>query len=275
MTDTGDDAFENFKAGYANLTRDEIQQDMDRRYETGDAYPNPSYWIHAHHRSLETQFVELIGNRADGKDVLEIGCGSGGIAAHHLKAARHILATDLSSAAIGIARDFFKEQTNTEFMQIGVEDIGQLGRKFDVIVSKEVIEHLIDPTVMLNLAFETLNPGGCFILSTPNKDSLHLRVNRLFGREDFVCSGDHIREFTYKEMQDLLASAGFVQEAAVGVTLLPYHYVDGVFPDTIRNAEDYNEEFNEMLQELGRLAGPEYAFGYIIRCRKPYDVLSR
>lgn len=84
-----------------------------------------------------------------------------------------------------------------------------------------------------------------------------------------MCSGDHIREFSYREMQQLLQSAGFVEEAAVGVTLLPFHYVDGVFPDVIRNAEDYDQEFNDLLQELGRRAGPEYAFGYVIRCRKP------
>lgn len=167
MPDSKDDIFGQFKAGYADLTRDEIRQDMDRRYETGDAYPNPSLWIHAHHRSLEAQFVELIGERATDKDVLEIGCGSGGVAAHHLKKARNILATDLSAAAIAVARDFFKAQTNTEFLPIGVEDIGQLNREFDVVVSKEVIEHLIDPKVCSIWPTRSFDRGAAWLSAAP------------------------------------------------------------------------------------------------------------
>ena len=269
MTDDTEDPFDTFKKGYGDLNREQIRDDMNRRYETGDAYPNPSYWIHAHHVSLEKTIVEMIGTAADGKNVLEIGCGSGGIAAHHLTKADSILAIDLAAAALAIARNFFKADTRIEFVETAAENIDRPDDSFDVVVSKEVIEHLINPLDLLRQAYRLLRPGGILVLSTPNKDSLHLRVNRLFGRPDFMCAGDHIREFTYREMQDMLVKAGFVEEQAVGVTLLPYHYVDGVFPDVIREAEDRNLPFNDMMQELGRRVGPEYAFGYVIRCRKP------
>lgn len=269
MTEESEDPFGVFKQGYSELSREQIRSDMNRRYETGNAYPNEAYWIHAHHTSLESTFVELVGNSANNADVLEIGCGSGGIAAHHLRSARSILATDLSVSALEIGREFFKEDARIIFEESPAEEIKRPDETFDVVISKEVIEHLIYPMDLLNAAYRLLRPGGILIFSTPNKDSLHLRVNRLFGREDFMCAGDHIREFTYLEMQEMLVKAGFVEENAVGVTLLPYHYVDGVFPDVIRQAEDGDIAFNHMMQLLGRKVGPEFAFGYVIRCRKP------
>ena len=266
------DPFDQFKQGYGALTKEQIKEDMDRRYDTGNAYPNPSYWIHAHHTTLEKTFVELIGATGDGKRVLEIGCGSGGIAAHHLPNAAYILATDLSNSALAIAREFFSARQNIEFVQSDAESIDCPDESFDLVVSKEVIEHLIEPMMLLKKAHRLLRPGGKLVLSTPNKDSFHLRVNRLFGRADFMCAGDHIREFTYGEMQEMLVAAGFVEEQAIGVTFLPYHYVEGVFPQTIQDAEDRDLEFNHMLQELGRRAGPEFAFGYVIKCRKPFGI---
>lgn len=270
MSEVAEDPFDTFKKGYAELSKEEIKRDMDRRYETGDAYPNPSLWIHAHHRDLEDAFVELVGDESVSRDVLEIGCGSGGVAAHRLKRPRSVYATDLSDAALDIARKFFKERPEIEFAQSDAENIDKPDGSFDVVVSKEVIEHLINPDKLISEAYRLLRPGGILVLSSPNRDSMHLRVNRRFGRADFPCAGDHIREFTHDEMLAMLAEAGFEHEASIGATLLPYHYVEGVFPEEIRNAEDYDEDFVKMLQILGRRAGPEYAFGYVIKCRKPW-----
>jgi 2-polyprenyl-3-methyl-5-hydroxy-6-metoxy-1,4-benzoquinol methylase len=265
-----EDPFQRFKSGYHKLSAEQIKRDMDRRYETGDAYPNPAIWIHAHHRDLEDAFAELVGEASVGADILEIGCGSGGVAAHRLPGARRILATDLSDAALEIARDFFRERRpEVEFVQSGAEHIDCPDDSFDIAISKEVIEHLRHPELLVQQAFRLLRPGGMFVISSPNRDSLHLRINRLFGRPDFMSAGDHIRELSYDEMMAMLAEAGFVHDQSVGATLLPYHGVKGVFPDEIRNAEDHDEEFVRMMQILGRRAGPEYAFCYVIKCHKP------
>jgi 2-polyprenyl-3-methyl-5-hydroxy-6-metoxy-1,4-benzoquinol methylase len=262
------DKYDQFKIGYQSLTKDEIRADMDSRYSTGNAYPNDGLWIKAHHEGLRDKILAFIGDEAVGRDVLEFGCGSGGIAAHHLQKANKIIATDLSNEALNIARDFFKTKNNIEFIQSDIETIFFPEKAFDLAISKEVIEHLPNPINFLKNSFNCLKDGGIFIISTPNRDSLHLRVNRFLGGKDFVCSGDHLKEYTLDEMKAMLVSVGFNILAVSGVMLLPYHHVNGVFPDEIKNAENNNQEFVDMLKKLGDMVDPEFSFGYIIKCQK-------
>jgi SAM-dependent methyltransferase len=48
--------------------------------------------------------------------------------------------------------------------------------KFDAIVFWQVLEHLIDPMTVLDLAAEHLAPGGVLIFDTPNPNAFQFRV---------------------------------------------------------------------------------------------------
>ena len=54
-------------------------------------------------------------------------------------------------------------------------------RSFDVVVSLEVIEHLIDPDALLDEAVRLLAPGGRLVLSTPRLDGLLVVGSLLVG----------------------------------------------------------------------------------------------
>ena len=51
---------------------------------------------------------------------------------------------------------------------------------FDVIIMSDVIEHLDDPFITLNLIEKNLNPNGILIFTTFNMDAL---VPRIMGRK--------------------------------------------------------------------------------------------
>lgn len=139
----------------------------------------------------------------------------------------------------------------------------------DVVIARDVLPRIAEPAAFLRQAYDSLCPGGMLVLSAANRDSLHLRTNRLFGRDDLPDADDDLCAYGYSEMQAMVRDAGFIEERAIGVTLMPYHGVEGLFPEPVRQAENDNADFNAMLQILGRRAGPDYAYGYVMKCRRP------
>jgi 2-polyprenyl-3-methyl-5-hydroxy-6-metoxy-1,4-benzoquinol methylase len=61
-------------------------------------------------------------------------------------------------------------------IQGNAETFNLQSEKFDVIVSFQVIEHLYNPSEMLNRVREHLNPGGLFIVTSPNLASIGAKV---------------------------------------------------------------------------------------------------
>lgn len=109
------------------------------------------------------------------KSVLEIGSGIGLVGAY-------IRQNDKSIEYTGIELDkeAFKKSQLLELNTINADftEMEKLEKKFDVIMLWEVIEHLQDLNLFLELAYKRLNEGGKIILSTPNYNKIHNYPNR-------------------------------------------------------------------------------------------------
>lgn len=97
---------------------------------------------------------------------------------------------------------------------------------FDAIVFNEIFEHLrMDLIFSLSELLRVLKPGGTFMMSTPNLRSLKGISNYLIRNKAYSCSGDiyteyeklrklghmgHVREYTTREVVELLQKIGFV-----------------------------------------------------------------
>jgi 2-polyprenyl-3-methyl-5-hydroxy-6-metoxy-1,4-benzoquinol methylase len=101
----------------------------------------------------------------------------------------------------------------------------------DLMLFNEVLEHLrMNPVAALQEARRVLRPGGVLMLSTPNLLSLS-GLSRLLLRGRAMAVGGsvaaeyakletlghmgHVREYTFVEVRELLAHAGFVPEVAM------------------------------------------------------------
>ncbi len=134
--------------------------------------------------------------------IIDIGCGAGGF----LKAAKdtgwnYPEGIEVAEAIAEYARRFFPVHTKP------VEDACLQENHFDVARLNNVIEHLSDPKRVVSEIFRILRPGGLFTLSTPNIDSVSVRM---CGKEwQYFGGDDHIYLFSPETLSRMLAETGF------------------------------------------------------------------
>lgn len=109
----------------------------------------------------------------DGRRVLEIACGRGGLACRLASDAhrpRHLLAADFSTTAVAKGR-LHAQQRGVPGLQWSVSDLHAfpLGdRTFDTVISCESIEHLERPRLACREFARVLKSGGRAYVTTPN-----------------------------------------------------------------------------------------------------------
>jgi 2-polyprenyl-3-methyl-5-hydroxy-6-metoxy-1,4-benzoquinol methylase len=100
------------------------------------------------------------------KKVLEIGCGNGNVCMGIASMGYQTLGVDIDEESIRRAQAN-NNMPNLEFKAEPAENLSE-GDKFDAIVCTEVLEHLVDPTVVLEYALKYLKKDGVFISTVPN-----------------------------------------------------------------------------------------------------------
>ncbi|WP_310378260.1 class I SAM-dependent methyltransferase [Flavobacterium sp.] len=99
--------------------------------------------------------------------------------------------------------------------------IGNLNENFDVIMLWEVIEHLQDLNLFLELAFKKLNENGKIILSTPNYNKIHNYPKR---EKDQIFQDQppiHLNFFTKENIKNIFEKHQY-SNCKVLVKKLPY-----------------------------------------------------
>ena len=112
-----------------------------------------------------------------------------------------------------------------------------------------------------------LRPDGELLLTFANRNSVNYVINRKLGYPDFVTNYQHIAEFAFEEILAMLDDADLDVIDTGGIELMPYWGIPGV-DEAVRAITDDDPEVVEMLRELGRRAGPEYAYTGVVLAKK-------
>ncbi|MHB8348504.1 MAG: class I SAM-dependent methyltransferase [Acidiferrobacterales bacterium] len=136
-----------------------------------------------------------------GKSVLDFGCGTG--YGTHLVASASLSVTgvDISTDAIMYATAHYP-RPNITFQAVKKVESEQLpfsDNQFEVVLSFQVIEHVTDTRAYLDEVYRVLQPGGVFIIATPD------RTSRLFPRQK-PWNIFHVHEYDETHLRSLLES---------------------------------------------------------------------
>lgn len=126
--------------------------------------------------------LKELGKEVDLKNskVLDVGCGTGLFMKHILDVGcTQCFGVDghTNFADLAIKRGY-KEVKQVE--DLNVDKIPFHDDTFDVIVCKDVFEHLLNPTHTVSEIKRVLKPGGVFLLHVPNHFPLSARIKFLF-----------------------------------------------------------------------------------------------
>jgi len=173
------------------------------------------------------EMAVLIAKNYGGK-YLEIGAGSGIVAATVEKNYETIVLTEMSDNRVKKLREAFRDNNKISIVYHDIEKdfLDFADNYFNVIIMQAVIEHLIDPISALKKIYSKLNKDGILILDTPNIAKWTNRIKLLFGRFPSTASTDegllcydkrtptrlydegHLHYFTFRSISRILM--GFV-----------------------------------------------------------------
>ena len=202
------------------------------------------------HSKKKSDFITLLNRKCylynikkcKGKKVLDIGSGDGSLVSYLTKNGLNAFGQEPSVTGRAVA----KENWDVDLI---ADDLFDIEDRFDIINMSHVLEHVVDPLMVLNKIHTLLKDGGCLSLEVPNRKSWEAKIFRSIYVH--VDSPRHIHHFNKKSLSVLLKKANFTNKNINGMLSIVQFPLSGIH--SINNYLIFNKKktwFNNMLIKI-------------------------
>ncbi|MCJ7653941.1 MAG: class I SAM-dependent methyltransferase [Dehalococcoidia bacterium] len=158
-------------------------------------------------------------------EILECGCGTGGITLPLASLGCHVTAFDVDSSALSVISKRIQEEKLNNVIVIEANG-GSFddGRTYDLVVASEVLEHVVDPEEFVQRIRARVNSGSWLVVTIPNgygpwqlRRRLSIitclqrnnRLRRILGKKPYVMGQGHCQFYTRKRFLKMLSAFSF------------------------------------------------------------------
>ncbi|MFP5042639.1 class I SAM-dependent methyltransferase [Parasediminibacterium sp. JCM 36343] len=204
-----------------------------------------------------------------GMRILEIGCGEAGVLKPFMERGCATVGVEFDLIRVDFARELMKDELETGKLRLIGKDIykvstEELGGKFDLIILKDVIEHIHDQPKLMKEMQRFLLPQGCVFFGFPP-------WQMPFGGHQQVCSNKWLSKLPYYHLlprsiyQWILKSnnenvADLMEVRDTRISIEKFERISKQTGYTIVNKTHY-------------LFNPIYEYKFNVKARKQFPVL--
>ncbi len=121
---------------------------------------------------LRLDYIERLSGGLDGKKVIDVGCGGGILSESMAGRGAQVTGIDMGEAPLSVARLHLLESgLEVNYEQIPAEEKAEAEPgQYDVVTCMEMLEHVPDPSSIIQACARLVKPGGKLFFSTINRN---------------------------------------------------------------------------------------------------------
>ena len=192
------------------------------KFYTDLLYQNPEEHTSSYNVSYSEEEFEYIENKSkkiyeiiqnnNNKTLLDIGCGEGFVSKLLFDKGYNIKSLDYSDYGIQKFNSSILKYFEKGDVFKNLDKIIDKGEQYGIIILNNVIEHVLDPILVLNKIKNILSIDGILIITAPNDFSnlqYYLIENKIINTMNWISPPAHLSYFTLESLSNTIKHCGY------------------------------------------------------------------
>ncbi len=152
--------------------------------------------------------ISVLDKYCTGKDILDVGSGVGTLDFYLASKGKNITGIEISKRAVDTAnksQEIFDLKGKVKFILGDFLKLKPKG-KYDFVLCSEVLEHLEDDKIAINMIYRLTKKGSLAMITVPSKNAPLIKLGAI---EEFDKKSGHLRRYTLESLRVLLKKHNF------------------------------------------------------------------